>query len=224
MKILAIDTSTKYLSVAVNEDCETLAGVEIRDELKHLDLLIPTIDKTLKKCYLNLKDVDAIALSIGPGSFTGLRIGVATCKGINMALGIPIVAVPTLDVIAYNFLKEDDVLAPFIDAKKEKVYTSLYEKSQGNLHRVSDYMLLGIEEFMKKIKRPTTVFGDAVKLYEVNLKENQFISISTKDWHPKAEVVGKLGFERAIKKDFANPDKLVPMYLHSKYCQIKGYK
>lgn len=225
MKLLAIDTSTKYLSAAITEDAHLLASLNEKDELKHSSLLIPTIDKLLKQCRLKLKNIDAITLSIGPGSFTGLRIGVATCKGINLALGTPIIAVPTLDAIAHNFTNDKiDLLCPLIDAKKDKIYTSSYEVNGNILHRLSDYMLTDINSVVKNIDRPALVFGDAVELYGDYLKKNTLLCISRKDWHPKAETVAKLGLEKAKKRQFVNPDKLAPMYLHSQYCQVKNNK
>jgi len=235
MKLLAIDTSTKFLGTAIAENEDILASFRDDGNLRHSALLIPAIDKLLKECALKLKDIDAIALSIGPGSFTGLRIGVATAKGMNLALGIPIIAVPTLDVIAYNFIGEKErMLCPLIDAKKAKVYVCLYKVVSrpqsaasgdcGRLDRITDYMLADIKEVLDEIGRPALVFGDGIGLYADSLKKNPFVSISTKDWHPKAEVVAGLGLEKARKRQFANPDKLVPMYLHSQYCQIKGHK
>jgi len=224
MKILSIDTSTKYLSAAITEDARPIASVSEKDELKHSAMLIPTIDKLLKKCHLKLKNISAIALSIGPGSFTGLRIGVATCKGINLALGTPIVAVPTLDAIAYNFINEEtELLCPLIDAKKNKIYSSFYGVNGNILHRLSHYMLTDVDSMVKNIDRPTLVFGDAVKLYGDYLRKNTLLKISTTEWHPKAETVAKLGLEKAKKRQFVNPDKLAPMYLHSQYCQVKGH-
>lgn len=220
MKILGIDTSTKFLSVAITDNNDLVGIFNDRGGLKHSSLLVPAIEGLLKKSDATLKNIDAIALSIGPGSFTGLRIGVATCKGINLALGIPIVAVPTLDAIAYNFIDEKErVLCPLIDAKKQKVYACFY--SSEKVKRISDYMLLDIEDLLKKINRPTLIFGDAIKLYGERCKKNPFVRISTKDWYPKGEIVARLGLEKALRKQFANPDKLVPMYLHSKYCQVK---
>ncbi|MEE9499791.1 MAG: tRNA (adenosine(37)-N6)-threonylcarbamoyltransferase complex dimerization subunit type 1 TsaB [Candidatus Omnitrophota bacterium] len=249
MKILAIDTSTKYLSLAIVDNDKILAGFHEKEDMKHSSLLIPTIDKLLKKCDLKLsrhcyrvagsrqtkisagKNIDAIALSIGPGSFTGLRIGVATCKGINLALGIPIIAVPTLDVIAYNFIDEkEQILCPLIDAKKQKVYACFYRrKPLPNRHgskevildRIADYMLLDIEGLLEKIDKPTLIFGNAIKLYGARCENNPLVRISTKDWHPKAEIVAKLGLAKGSRRQFTNPDKLAPMYLHSKYCQVK---
>ena len=221
MKILGIETSTRYLSVAIAEDEKILASLYGKDALQHATLLIPTIDKALKKSALKLKNIDAIAVSIGPGSFTGLRIGIAVCKGINIALGIPLLAVPTLDAIAHNFVDEkEDMLCPIIDAKKGKVYTALYKK-QGP-ERITDYMLTGPEELLRKIDKPTLLFGDGIKLHENLYLKNPFVRISRREWFPKASVVARLGLVGARKKKFNNPDKLVPMYLHSKYCQIKG--
>lgn len=229
MKILGIDTSTEYLSLAIVDGNKILSKFHQRQDRQHSSLLIPTIDKLLKSCSLRLKDINGIALSIGPGSFTGLRIGVATCKGINIALGMPIIAIPTLDVIAYNFINErEEILCPVIDGKKEKVYTCFYRNLLTNwggsegVERVTDYMLIDIDGLLKRIDKPILIFGDAVKLYSDYCKRNLFVSISAKDWFPKAEVVAKLGLSKAMKRQFANPDKLVPMYLHSKYCQVSG--
>jgi tRNA threonylcarbamoyl adenosine modification protein YeaZ len=220
MKILAIDTSTRYLSVAVMDGESLLARFRDKGETQHASLLIPAIDGVLKKCRLKLKEIDAIALSIGPGSFTGLRVGVATAKGINLGLGTPIVAVPTLDAITYNFADEEEgVLCPLLDAKKQKVYACFYRKV--TLKRMTGYMLTDVESVLKMVKEPTVVFGDAVLLYGEHCRRNALIRVSKKEWLPAAEVVAKLGLEKARKKEFADPDKLVPMYLHSKYCQVK---
>ena len=106
MKVLAFDTSSKYLSVAVADDDKVLSSFHKDMGLNHCSLLIPTIDKILNKCKIELKEIDLIALSIGPGSFTGLRIGVSTAKALSLATKIPVVGVPTLDVIAHCHCEE----------------------------------------------------------------------------------------------------------------------
>jgi len=243
VKILAIDTSTRFLNVAVRDDSGILALFKSRDEFNHFSLLVPTIEKALNKCSLKIKDINAIALSIGPGSFTGLRVGVSTCKGINFVLGTPIVAVPTLDAIAYNFIGEKEhVLCPLIDAKKQKVYACFYRQTHPPNHltnrvglqavktvnkptrlvrRLSDYMLTDIEGVLKMVDRPTLVFGDGATLYKDDCRGNALIRISQKEWSARPEIIAELGFKKAIKKEFTDPGSLVPMYLHSKYCQVK---
>ncbi|MFH1381034.1 MAG: tRNA (adenosine(37)-N6)-threonylcarbamoyltransferase complex dimerization subunit type 1 TsaB, partial [Candidatus Omnitrophota bacterium] len=204
---------------AISENGKILDSFKDSGDLKHSDLLIPTMDKLFKNLSMRLKDIDIIALSVGPGSFTGLRIGVAACKAINLALGIPIVSVPTLDVIAYNFMSEkEDQLCPIIDAKKQKVYSAIYEKPK--FKRTTGYMLKNIEDIVRMIRRPTAVFGDGAELYKEELKKNTFMRIANRPWQPQVEALSKIGYEKALKKEYANPDKLVPMYLHSQYCQI----
>jgi len=236
MKILAIETSTKYLSVAFAKNENILASFRDRGELKHSSLLIPAIRDVLKESGFLLRDIDAIALSIGPGSFTGLRIGVAAVKAINLALNIPVIAIPTLDVIAYNFTGgKEEMLCPVIDAKKKKVYASFYKNrfpglsgiegvKKNSLKRLSDYILTDTEHLIGMINKRTLLFGDAVKIYESELKKNPLVDVSHKEWFPSAEAVAILGTGKAVKKEFCNPDKLIPMYLHSQYCQVQGYK
>lgn len=225
MKILGIDTSTRFLSVAVKDGEKEAVSVRAEEEFNHSSFLMPSIDKALRKCRLRLNDMDAIALSIGPGSFTGLRIGVATAKGINLALGLPIAPVPTLDAIACNFVDEKtEALCPIIDAKKGKVYACFYRRAGwpgGWLRRASDYMLTDIEDVIRMIDRETLVFGDGAGLYERELSRNTAVRISRKEWIPRARVVAELGLLKAKKKQFVNPDRLVPMYLYSKYCQVE---
>ena len=277
MKILGIDTSTKFLNVALLDGDTIKASFCDKGELRHSSLIIPAIDMVLKKSKLSLKNLDAISLSIGPGSFTGLRIGVTTCKAINLALGIPIVSVATLDAIAYNFTDEKDrLLCPVIDAKKQMVYASFYKLSREvnichceegearrsnlktmrlsrryfcmarsrhvkhaaglrscsarprndsfpnpcGLKRLTDYMLTDIGTIVKIVKEPVLFFGDGASLYKKECAGNEHIKISVKSWAPRPEIIARLGKEKAKKRIFENPDKLVPMYLHSQYCQI----
>jgi len=252
MKILAYDTSSKYLSVAVAKDGEILSNFHEDKGMSHSSLLIPTIDSVLKKANLKLKDIDVIALSIGPGSFTGLRIGVSTVKAISLALKIPAIGVPSLDVIAYTYvkytddhrlrhaddrrledtddhrLKTDDhrYLAPILDAKKNKVYSAIYDISQGSVNRKTDYLLLDIDTLLAKIDQPTLFFGDGLNLYGKYIEEKSpFVKISkSQDWYPRAETVALLAFEKAKKRQFDDIDSLVPMYLHPKECNIKRFE
>ncbi|MBL7157892.1 MAG: tRNA (adenosine(37)-N6)-threonylcarbamoyltransferase complex dimerization subunit type 1 TsaB [Candidatus Omnitrophica bacterium] len=247
MYILAIDTSTRFLRVAAAKEHKILASHTDDGKANHSEQLIPVIDEVLKKARIRLKDIDAIALSIGPGSFTGLRIGVASVKAISMALGTKIVAISTLDAIAHNFTdSKEHVLCPVIDAKKQKVYSAFYvnrlisiggssldklgtnaQRNQGHseggyLARTGEYMLCGIESLLEHVSEPTLLFGDGIAVYEREILKNPFARISKKDWHPKVEVVAELGLRKAHRKKFENPDKLVPTYMHSQYCQVRG--
>ena len=220
--------------------------------LNHCSLLIPTIDKVLNKCNIGLKEIDLIALSIGPGSFTGLRIGVSTAKAFSLATKIPVIGVPTLDAIAYCHCEEsrngrptcppklnaeaiqrrrkqsqkvDDYkyLAPLLDAKKSMMYFAIYESDMGEFKRLTDYLLADIDSVLNKIKGPTLFFGDGVQLYGKYIQEkNPLVKLyHGDDWYPNAEAVARLGFGKYSKGQRDNVDKLVPMYLHPKECNVR---
>ena len=137
MKILAIDTSTDYLSLAVLDNGKVLAKFHQKTSMRHSILLVPTIDKMLKRARLKVKDIDCFAISIGPGSFTGLRIGVTVIKGLAYALKKPVVAVPTLDVIAWNAQNFKGMICPVLDARKNKVYACIYRSDENAVKKIS---------------------------------------------------------------------------------------
>ncbi|MCK4463971.1 MAG: tRNA (adenosine(37)-N6)-threonylcarbamoyltransferase complex dimerization subunit type 1 TsaB [Candidatus Omnitrophica bacterium] len=223
MKILAYDTSNKFLSVAILDEEELLSNFHKDIGINHSSMLIPTIDKTLKHAHLKLKNIDAIALSIGPGSFTGLRIGVSTAKALSLVTDIPVIGVPSLDVIAYNYIEKEGYISPVLDAKKNKVYSVIYESSSGEISRISEYLLVDVDNLLERLKGPTLFFGDGLSLYgEYMAKNCPLIKFSKNtDWYPRAEIVGKLGLQK-IKKGYREDiDKLVPMYLHPKECNIR---
>lgn len=216
MKILAIDTSTDYLSLAVMNGSHIAARCHKPAERSHSSLVIPAIDALLKKARVRLKEIDGFCISIGPGSFTGLRIGVATVKGFAYSLNKPIVGVPTLDVIARNAKDFHGIICPILDAKKNKVYACLYKSDGKNIRRISKYLLLPVSDLMeriKKLKDKILFLGDAVSLIGEK---------NTIDWHPKAEVVARLGLSDFKDKRFVSPEDLEPLYLYSRECDVIG--
>ena len=126
MKILAIDSSGLVATVAVAEDNNLLGEYTINFKKTHSQTLLPMLDEVKRTIELDLNTIDAIAISGGPGSFTGLRIGSATAKGLGLALDKPLVHVPTLDALAYNLWGSSDVICPLMDARRGQVYTGIY--------------------------------------------------------------------------------------------------
>lgn len=215
MNLLAIDTSTEYLSLAVMRNGKIAAKMHKKAAMAHSSLLVPMIAKVLKKAKLILKDLDGFAISIGPGSFTGLRIGVATVKGLAMALDRPIVTVPTLDVIAENIKGFRGTICPVLDARKKKVYACLYRSDGENIKRASKYLLIptaDLEKRLEKVRGDILFLGDAI---EAGKEPNP-------GWHPRAEVVAALGAEMFKKRRFVKAEELEPMYLYSRECDITG--
>ena len=130
MKTLAFDTSTKFLTIAGLDDDHVLSSFHEDVGIRHSEILVPTIDDVLLKAGWRLKDVDLIAVGIGPGSFTGLRIAVATVKGFLTVINAKVVGVPAMDAIAMNAPQDKKMIAPFLDARKEKVYSCMYERKK----------------------------------------------------------------------------------------------
>jgi len=216
MKILAIDTSTDYLSLAVTDGGKILGRFHRRIGRNHSSMLIPMIDSLLKKARLKLKDIGGFVVSIGPGSFTGLRIGVATVKGLALATGKPIVAVPTLDAVARNAGRFKGAICPVLDARKNKLYACIYESDGKVIKRRSKYLLVSAQDLLEKIKRYDKIFflGDGTAL--LGKKAGKA------DWYPRAEVAARLGLEDFKKRKFVKAEDLEPLYIYSKECDIIG--
>lgn len=212
MKLLAIDTSTDYLSLAVIKNGNAVAKFHKKAAMRHSILLVPMIDKLLKKARLKIREIDCFAISIGPGSFTGLRIGVTVVKGLAYALKKPVIAVPTLDAIAMNAKKVKGTVCVILDARKKKVYACLYRADGEDIKKISPYLLLPLDDLLMKIKKYDKV------LFLGDTEENNF----KKDWHPRAEIVGTLALENFKKKKLVSAADLEPMYIYSKECDIIG--
>lgn len=175
MKILALDSSSLVASVAVVEDDNLLGEYTINYKKTHSQTLLPMLDEVVRMIELDLDSVDAIAVSAGPGSFTGLRIGSATAKGLGLALNKPIVSVPTVDALAYNLWGSPELVCPLMDARRQQAYTGLYTFSQGEMRTELAECAVGIDEITEKINgfgRKCVFLGDGVPVFADYLKEN----------------------------------------------------
>jgi len=236
MNILAIDTAGPYLSAAIAKDDKIIARYKSKSEKSHSDMLAPSVGKLLKKTRLKPKDIDLYAISIGPGSFTGLRIGVAFIKGMNLFTEKPVVCVPTLDAMAA--LIDDNVVCPVVDAKRQNVYTAIYKKVKSkkekgkSLKRITKYSVIPINEILEEIKcrgtacrAPTVVFtGDGIDVYKeeiIKVLGKKAIFADKKYWHTEADNIAKIGFRMYNKNQgvVRNLSALSPMYLYPRDIQ-----
>ena len=155
MKILGLDSSGLVASVAVVEDDGTnsnlLAEYTVNYKKTHSQTLLPMLDEIANMIELDLNAIDAIAVAGGPGSFTGLRIGSATAKGLGLALGKPLVHIPTVDALAYNLYGTDKIICPLMDARRNQVYTGVYEFQGDKLVALEPQMAVGIEVIAEKL-------------------------------------------------------------------------
>ncbi|MGN0157048.1 MAG: tRNA (adenosine(37)-N6)-threonylcarbamoyltransferase complex dimerization subunit type 1 TsaB [Lachnospiraceae bacterium] len=177
MKILALDSSGLTASVAVVEDEITIAEYTVNYKKTHSQTLLPMLDEIIKMTELDLATVDAIALAAGPGSFTGLRIGSATAKGLAQALQKPIVPVPTVDGLAGNLFGTDKLVCPLMDARRNQTYTGLYEfQKQGDtyrMNRILEQCAVALDEILEKINslgREVIFLGDGVPVFRKQIE------------------------------------------------------
>lgn len=168
MKILGIDSSGLVASVAVVEDENMLAEYTVNYKKTHSQTLLPMLDAIGTMIELDLKTIDAIAVAAGPGSFTGLRIGSATAKGLGLALDKPIISVPTVDGLAYNLYGTDKLVCPMMDARRSQVYTGVYEFVSRRLKALIPQAPESVEELatqLNNLGREVILLGDGVPVY-----------------------------------------------------------
>lgn len=224
MILLSADTSSSTFSIALLEGHRLIDEFESEFPNRHSSGLLPAIERLLSKNSYLLEDVQAFCVGLGPGSFTGLRVGITTIRGIALALKRPIVGMPSIDGMAHSLFAQKGRICAIIDAKQKRVYARIYSCSDKGIKPKSGFLLLGIKELLSKIKEPTTFLGDGIRLYRNDIsqklgKEAKFAPESF--WYPKAAIMGSLALRRlqAGKRD--NCFSLSPLYIYPKECQIK---
>lgn len=221
MKILSIESATKTLSVALAEENKILALATSDNKATHSETLLPLIEQMLAERNESLSEVDAIAVSNGPGSFTGLRIGVTTAKGLGLALDRPVIAVPTLDAMAYNFVSEEGALiCPMIDARRNQIFTGAYKTDGSNIRAVMNSRALDIDELIEEIRNlqeeKIIFLGDGAEFHRDKLVEafgDAAIVASGEKAHPSAGSVALLGEAMMKLGEAMSADDVVPTYL-----------
>ena len=178
MRILALDSSGLVASVAVVEDGavddQVIAEYTVNYKKTHSQTLLPMLDEIVKMTELDLHTVDAIAVAGGPGSFTGLRIGSATAKGLGLALEKPLIHIPTLEGLACNLCGIADVVCPIMDARRNQVYTGIYQMDGDKLQVLEAQMAVEIDELAKKLctyGKPVIFLGDGVPVHKDRLEK-----------------------------------------------------
>jgi len=224
MNLLSIDTSTKNLSLAVSQDEKILKFRNMKLDRPLSSSIMPGIKGILGD---GLAKLDGFAVGLGPGSFTSLRVGLATVKGLALATGKPVAGVSSLDVLAMGIQKEKVQVCVLCDAKRNLVYACFYEKQGLVLKRKSEYLLAGIGDVLKKIKGEVTFIGDAVKLFKNDIGRAKGIRpsfSSEKHVFPQAKFLALLALQRFCEGKTDDINQLVPLYLYPDHCQVRKHK
>jgi len=224
MKVLGVDTSTMTAGIGIVEEDEVLVEVKFSVKITYSEILLSCIDQALKNVSLKIDDMDGFAISIGPGSFTSLRIGLSTLKGLSFATGKPLVSVLSLDALAYLSLYCQYPVVTMLDAKKNQVYAAIYETKDGELKRQSDYLVIGVEDLVKRISHKTLFVGSGAKLYQKRLiellKDKAYFSQAERSL-PSGATVAFLGSKKLILGQFEDIVNLEPLYLRKSEAELK---
>lgn len=219
MKILALDSSGLVASAAVVEDENMIAEYTINYKKTHSQTLLPMLDEIVKMIELDLNTIDAIAIAAGPGSFTGLRIGSATAKGLALALKKPIISIPTVEGLAYNLYGTDKIICPIMDARRNQVYTGLYRFEEEQFIVIEDQMAVDMEIVIEKINKlgqPVIFLGDGVPVQKNTIEEKVTVPFYFAPAHmskQRAGAVGALGCQYYKKGSYQDSREHKPEYL-----------
>jgi tRNA threonylcarbamoyladenosine biosynthesis protein TsaB len=225
MKVLGIDTSTTCGSIGLIHDESVISEYLLNLSVTHSERLLDAIDLVLRKARCSLVDLDGFAISLGPGSFTGVRIGVSTVKGLSYAVQKPVVGVSTLDVLASQISPTPYLICPVIDARKGEVYSAFYRyEDSSRLKRLSEYQAIRPEVLFGKLNEPTIFLGDGVKTYEEDLRNSlkSFALFSPAALHiPRGSAVARLGAELLMRGELLDLATFTPLYVRPSDAELK---
>lgn len=227
MLILGIETSTKTGSVAVVSEQGVVAQYTLNIEVTHSERLMSTVDRVLKDTGLTIADLSGFAVAIGPGSFTGLRIGISTIKGLAFATGKPVAAVPTLQALAGNLPFSTFPVCPMLDARKNEVYAALYKFDGTSLARISAEEAIPLLELDGKITEKTIFTGEGSRLYQIairNIFGDRAVFAPLAATVPSAAVIAEMGLSMIASGMNTDPDSLVPLYIRRPEAEVAWEK
>lgn len=218
MNILAVDTSATSASVCVAQENKVIGEFSINTSLTHSQTLVPMIEQVCTQTGIELDKIDAVAVNAGPGSFTGVRIGVAAVKGIAFSRNIPCVSVSTLESMAYNMLDSECIVCAVMDARCSQVYNALFKVSNGRVKRLVEDRALSLADLkldLEKYSDKIILVGDGAEI-TFNYFENSFNNVflaSVNNRIQKASSIACVAFERVNKGETMTAAQLMPVYL-----------
>jgi len=213
MIVLGVETATDVLGIALTKDGELISEYRANIRRAHAERIIGSIDYMLSQSSITLEQLDGIAVSIGPGSFTGLRIGLSAVKGIACSGNIPVVAVNTLDALAYQAIFWKDQICPLILAQADELYTTLYQVNDFMIERQCDYQLISKDQVNDFLKEKTLVLNSGVRDIGKYITSEHITVAPANTALLNGATIARLGHTKLVNNDIENLDTLVPFYL-----------
>ncbi len=223
MRVLAIDTSTSTGGVALRDDNRLLGAISVSVDLTHSEGLMPALDALLSRCGIRVNEIDAVACSVGPGSFTGLRVGVASAQGLASARGLPCVALPTLDLLAWQAPFSQYQLCPIISARKGWIYTRFFRWDDKQPNPTSDEYSIEIDELISKIQEQTIIYGPALPEYRemlLGVLGDECIQPPDTLNTPNPVVLAELGMKKLQQGGAISAQDLLPHYIAASQAEV----
>lgn len=226
MRILGLDSATNVASVAVVEDEKLLAEMTFNTQKTHSQRLMPMLAWMLKETQLELEDLDGLAVAVGPGSFTGLRIGLATIKALAYVHDLPILAVPTLDGLAANLEGTQGLVCPILNARKGEVYAALYRWNGSYQEKIQGYWAISPEELIVRLasyQEPITFVGDGIPIYGEQLLRELPQGRLAAGTHSlcRASQIARLGLKKLLAGEVSDYFTLEPFYIRESEAEVK---
>jgi tRNA threonylcarbamoyladenosine biosynthesis protein TsaB len=224
MKLLAIETATMLGGVAIMERDRLVAESRLNIRVTHSERLMKEIDRVLHGASMDISEIDVFGISIGPGSFTGLRVGLSTVKGLVYATGKKLVTAPTLEAIAWNIPFSEYRICPMLDARRKEIYTAVFRWSGSGFSRVINECTLSPDELLQKIDAPTLFLGEGAALYRDRIQAalgDRALFGAPQHMMPSPSNVAFLCMRKAEKGEFSDALTVIPAYNRRSEAEIK---
>ena len=219
-RALAIETSSRVGSIAVVQEGRVLAEQQFEHGLQHAAQIIPIIDSLVASQQWKPRDVEELYVSAGPGSFTGLRIGITLAKTLALATGVKLVAVPTVRVLVENAPPDAKHVVLVLDAKREQIFTARFERMNDQWVEREAAHLDSLAEMLKRAPRPVHLLGEGIPYHEkfIPRQDANVLETAAELWRPRAAVVAMIG---SMMREFTDPNRLTPIYIRKPEAEEK---
>lgn len=222
MLTLGIDTATEQISVALGGHEGVIARFEVARGRRHAEILAPAIAFTCAQADIGLEELGLIAVDVGPGLFTGMRVGLATAKTLAFALRLPMIGISSLDLLAFPHRRSDRVVVPVIDARKGEVFYAMYRQVPGGLQQVVAPQVGPIDDLVADLlarSQEVLCVGDGAHRYRAEILDGFHCEIAD-DLHPSAAPLVQLAHAKALREEWVQPSEINAVYLRQPDAQI----
>ncbi len=222
MLILGIETATEQVGVALGGHDGVLASFEVARGRRHAEILTPAIEFVCRQAEVRLDEIGVVAVDVGPGLFTGMRVGIATGKALAQALRIPMIGIGSLDLLAFPARHTDRVVVPVIDARKGEVFWAMYRQVPGGVQQVVPPTVGPVDDLVADLlarSQETLCVGDGAHRYREQIQEGYRCEVAG-DRHPSVGALVQLAHARALREEWVSPREIEPEYLRAPDAQI----